>query len=161
MVKGALDISMDPDCSKIMDPNMALSCSSGLDITMELGSSAGYSDLHASWPLDTNLDSDQMGDLTLGILTALSGNKSHTCQSRPWLYRAMKLDMVLGSSLGLDDTMALGGSTGHSDLHGLCCGMAPRLQQSCRLWPRSQAFLWVLVATRATEFNTYLSWTQT
>ena len=60
---------------------MALSCSFGSSVTMTLSSNAGYSDLDASWSSNTNLDSD----LTLGILMVLGGNRSHICQSRPWL----------------------------------------------------------------------------
>lgn len=38
------------------EPDTALSCSSGQDITMALGSSTSHSDLNASWPSDANLD---------------------------------------------------------------------------------------------------------
>lgn len=72
----ASDINRDPGCSKVTDPDMALSCSSGLDVTMALHSYTGHSDLHASWT--------QVADLPLGIHTALSGNRSHACSPRPW-----------------------------------------------------------------------------
>lgn len=39
-----------------IEPDTALSCSSGLDITMALGSSISHSDVNASWPSDANLD---------------------------------------------------------------------------------------------------------
>ncbi|MEJ1286727.1 hypothetical protein NN561_017736 [Cricetulus griseus] len=80
MVTGASDISTDPGCSRAIDPDMALSCSSGRDITMTLNSSTGHSGLDAS--SDTNWT--QVSDLTLGILMVLSGNRSHICQSGPW-----------------------------------------------------------------------------
>ena len=57
MVTDALDISTDPRYSRATDPNMILSCSSDPDVTMTLCSNADHSDLDASWPLDTNLDS--------------------------------------------------------------------------------------------------------
>lgn len=51
----------------------------------------------------------------------------------PGCYRATDPDMTLGSSLGMDYTMALGGNTGHPDLCGPGCSIAPRLQQGHRL----------------------------
>lgn len=54
MVVGASDISTDSDCSSVMDPDMALSCHSGLDVTMALDSNAVHPD---AWPSDTNMDS--------------------------------------------------------------------------------------------------------
>lgn len=62
MVTGALDISIDPRCSRATDPNMTFSCSSGPDVTMTLCSNASHSDLDASWSLDTNLDSGYWSD---------------------------------------------------------------------------------------------------
>lgn len=38
--------------------------------------------------------------------------------SDPDFCRAMDPDIALGKNLGPDDTVALGGSTGHSDHHG-------------------------------------------
>ena len=38
--------------------------------------------------------------------------------SDPDFCRAMDPDIALGKNLGPDDTVALGGSTGHSDQHG-------------------------------------------
>lgn len=76
VITGASDINRDPGCSKATDPDMALSCSSGLDVTMALHSCTGHSDLHASWT--------QIADLPLGIHTALSGNRRHACSPRPW-----------------------------------------------------------------------------
>ena len=57
MVTGALVYSIDPDFNRAMDPDKALSSSSGPDVTMTLSSNTDHSDVDAFWPLDTNLDS--------------------------------------------------------------------------------------------------------
>ncbi|KAK7818386.1 hypothetical protein U0070_018702 [Myodes glareolus] len=49
---------------------------------------------------------------------APTGNTGHGHQHRPQLQQARDPDMVLRSSLGSEDTLALGGSTGHSNQHG-------------------------------------------
>ena len=98
-----------------MNPGVALSCSSGVDVSMTLGNRAGHSDLLQNGP--RTLTWTQVPDLTLGIYMALGGNRNHGCQPDPGLFRATDSDMVLGSP-GLDDTMAPGGSTGHPDLYG-------------------------------------------
>lgn len=46
MVTAASDINAGPDCCGTMDPDMALSCRSGLNVAMAPGSSVGHSDLH-------------------------------------------------------------------------------------------------------------------
>ncbi|ERE66851.1 zinc finger protein [Cricetulus griseus] len=48
MITRASDISSDPGSSKATNPDMALSCSSGSDVTMTLSSSTGHSDLDDS-----------------------------------------------------------------------------------------------------------------
>ena len=110
-----------------MNPGVALSCSSGVDVTMTLGSRAVHSDLIQHGP--QTLTWTWVTDLTLGIYMALGGKRSHECQPDPGLYRATDSDMVLGSP-GLDDAMAPGGSSGHPDLYGPSCSMVPRLQQN-------------------------------
>lgn len=52
-----IDINTDPGYSRAMDPDVALDCSSGLDVTMTLISSVSHSDLDTSWSSNTNLDS--------------------------------------------------------------------------------------------------------
>ncbi|XP_035302961.1 ankyrin repeat domain-containing protein 26 isoform X2 [Cricetulus griseus] len=42
----ALGFNTDPGCSRVTDPDMALSCGSGTDITLALGSSTDHVDLH-------------------------------------------------------------------------------------------------------------------
>lgn len=42
-------ISMDPGCGMVMDPDMALGCISGLDVTMASDGSASHSDKYGSW----------------------------------------------------------------------------------------------------------------
>ena len=49
MVTSALVYSIDPDFNRAMDPDKAL--------TMTLSSNTDHSDVDASWPSDTNLDS--------------------------------------------------------------------------------------------------------
>lgn len=49
---------------------------------------------------------------------APTGNTGHGHQHRSQLQQARDPDMVLGSSLGPEDTLALGGCTGHSNQHG-------------------------------------------
>lgn len=48
-------------------------------------------------------------------------------------YRTVDPDMALTISTRLDDTTALGVSTGHSDLYGPSCSMIPILHQGHRL----------------------------
>lgn len=59
--------------------------------------------------------------------------------------------MTLDSSLILNDTMAPGSIIDLPYLYGPCCGVVHRLQTSCRLWPRYQVSVSVLVATWATD----------
>lgn len=47
----------------------------------------------------------QVADLTLGILMVLGGNTSYVSIRTLAVYRTMEPDMVLGRSLGLDDTI--------------------------------------------------------
>lgn len=42
-------ISMNPGCGMVMDPDMALGCITGLDVTMASGGSAGHSDKYGPW----------------------------------------------------------------------------------------------------------------
>lgn len=54
---GASDSSADGGCSRVIDHDVALSSSSGPDVTMMLNNRTDHSVLHASLPLNTNLDS--------------------------------------------------------------------------------------------------------
>lgn len=105
LVTRTLDSNTDPDCSRDINPDMDLSCSSGPDITMASGSSAGLAGLHAldvACPLNTNMDSG--GYLTLGIHMALGGNIGHDFNTDPGYNRTTHPDMTLGSIQGLDVT---------------------------------------------------------
>lgn len=110
VVTEAMDISIDPSCSKDLD--MALGSNSGPDVILALGGSVGHSmvPVAAARPSDTN--------------TALGGSPDpepgHLCGSRwehgPWEStqtlgwgRTIKRDMTLGGSPGLDITMTPGG----------------------------------------------------
>lgn len=54
----------------------------------------------------------------------------------PSCCRATDPDVVIGSSLGLDVTMATGGSTGLSELNDPSSSMVPRLQPDPMWWFR-------------------------
>ena len=69
--------------------------------------------------------------------------------------RAMNPDMVLGSSPGLDNTMAPGDSAGHSDQYGPGSGKVLRHPHGHRLWPRPQAAVWSLLAIWIMSSNTH------
>lgn len=59
MVTGTSNINTDPGSGRTRDPAMALSCSSGPDITMALGSNTGfqiYLVSAAACPSATNTD---------------------------------------------------------------------------------------------------------
>lgn len=51
----ALDISTDPGCGRVTNPDMVVCCSLGPDVTMFLVGSTGYSGLNTSWFSDSNL----------------------------------------------------------------------------------------------------------
>ena len=61
VVTWATDINTEYRCISTKDPDIAFSCSSGLDVTMALGGSTGHSDQRGSrvaLPSYTNMDSD-------------------------------------------------------------------------------------------------------
>lgn len=68
---------------------------------------------------------------------------------------AMKPDMALGSSLGLDKTMAPGDSTGLPDQCGSSVSTALSHEQGHRLQPSPQVPVWPLLAIWAMDVNTY------
>lgn len=57
----------DPDCSRVTDPDMGLSCSSGPEDIMTL--SSRHSDRDASWPSDFYLDSGGWASLWHFVVT--------------------------------------------------------------------------------------------
>lgn len=61
--------------------------------------------------------------------------------------------MALCSSPGLEETIALGGSAGHSDQYVLHGTMALRCLHGHRLQPRPQVSMWPLVATWSTNIT--------
>lgn len=85
MVAEALDISTDPD--------VALSCSSGPYIAMLSNSSAGHSDMEASWCWI------QVTGLTPVFFIVLSGTGA--------MYVILHANMTLNDSLGLDVTISV------------------------------------------------------
>lgn len=91
--------------------------------------------LVAARPSDTIMA--PRGGPALKNLHGSHGNRAADINIDPGCYRAMDLEMGLGSGLDPDDTMDPSGRTGHSDRYGPSCSMAPGLQQGHRLWPRS------------------------
>lgn len=83
-----------------------------------------------------------MTDLSLGIHTALRGNRSLDINSDPDCSRTTDSDRVLSSSWGLDVTVTPGSSKGHPDKHGP------------RWWSRPQESAWPSMVTGATNINT-------
>lgn len=77
LVTGASEISID--ISPWHD-DMALNGSSGPDVTISLSSSAGHSEMDASWCSDTNPNSGDWFDP--GLLRDAWWQRSHLCQSR-------------------------------------------------------------------------------
>ncbi|KAL6056980.1 hypothetical protein STEG23_026441 [Scotinomys teguina] len=61
---------------------------------------------------------------------------------------------ALSSILGLDNVLAPGGSTDHSDQDDSGGGMTSRHQQGHKLWLQPLASMSPLAATRTTDFNT-------
>lgn len=105
-----MDISTDLSCRRTTDPNMALSSSLGLDITMALGGSVGHSDQYGP-----------SGSLTLGHQHSLRWWPKPWVSAQPSMEtgamdihtdpgygRITDPDMLLGRSLGQDMTMAPG-----------------------------------------------------
>lgn len=112
VVTQTMDISKDPSYSRTKDPDMAISSSLGLDVTMALG---GHTDLQDWHEFTNNIVSGLQPDprwqprpwisaWPLMIIGATNINKD------PGLGRTMGPDMVPGCSSGQDITMALGGS---------------------------------------------------
>lgn len=62
-------------------------------------------------------------------------------------------DMALNSSLGLDNTLIRGGSTGHPYLYDPCYGVASDSTQDAGSSPGPRPLYGALVTTYATEFN--------
>lgn len=95
----------------------------------------------------------QVVDQTLGICKAFSGNRSNDTITDPGCTSAMDLDMVLNCNPGSGVIMVLGGSSCHSDWHGLCDDTFLGHQSAHRCWPRLCGSIWHLVGTLATDVN--------
>ncbi|KAL6080242.1 hypothetical protein STEG23_010363 [Scotinomys teguina] len=79
---------MASGCCKALDSDLvALSCSSGLDVIMALGSSAGHPDLDSLKPDPWTPTWTQVSNLSPGIHMTLNGNRSKGHQLRPQLCR--------------------------------------------------------------------------
>lgn len=94
MATDVMDINTDPDCTTAKDPDMVPSCSPGPDVTKALVRSTCHLDLYGPG-CNMPLGDSMVGDQTLAAV----GHRPRLGPHR---------------SSGLDDTMALGGSTGYS-----------------------------------------------
>ncbi|KAL6073616.1 hypothetical protein STEG23_027917 [Scotinomys teguina] len=148
-----MEINTDPSCSKIMEPDMGVL---GLDITMVLGGSTGHPDQYGPGIILILRHQHGLKWLTRPLALAQHSMVSGAIDinTDPGRHRATEPDMALGSSLIPDDTMVPAGSAGYSDQHGPGGSMALGQLHGHRLWPRSRASIWPLVATCSSDINT-------
>lgn len=67
----------------------------------------------------------QVAVFILGFFMALFGNQSHLLSFGTWQIQGYGTRHALGGSLCPYDTLAPGGSTGHTHQYAHCLGMAP------------------------------------
>lgn len=78
----AIDIDIDPDCNTAMDPDMAISGSTGQDFTMALGGRAVYAHQEAA-PLQLLVSSSASLHSVQTVLLLLLSHLSHTSVGKP------------------------------------------------------------------------------
>lgn len=86
----AMDITEDSDCGRTMGPDVALSHSSGSDVTMAPGGSTCHPNLYDPDP-DGHMalkHQHEVSAQTTGLCMALCGNRSYRYQHRAWLLQS-------------------------------------------------------------------------
>lgn len=165
VVPWAMDFNTDHRCGGTTDPDMVLSSSLDLIVTMTTGDIVGHSDWHGlhsrvalkhqhgpRWPKPL------ASTLPLMVSVAMNRNTDSGCGT------VMDPSMACSSFLGLDNTMAPGGTVDHSDRCDPGSSMVLRHKTVYRLQLRPWTTIWPF-GTMGMDINTGPGcgrpWTQT